>query len=184
MEDEIPIPRGILYGRRTWTFRFFAFLFLIPVAKLIISILRGLRGITVEERGRLVLNLKRDKIRNLRGEGEIKFRDIPYEMKVNLLNRKVTFLQCLFHKIIDRNEGIGIFKEINFEIYAATGPGKVSRRGVEFVSRDEKFHRASCLLMEASLKYLFILTRPNLVQGSISEGQIAGKNRTISSLLV
>lgn len=70
MEDEIPIPRGILYGRRTWTFRFFAFLFLIPVAKLIISILRGLRGITVEERGRLVLNLKRDKIRNLGGRGD------------------------------------------------------------------------------------------------------------------
>lgn len=49
---------------------FFAFLFLIPVAKLIISILRGLRGITVEERGRLVLNLKRDKIRNLGGRGD------------------------------------------------------------------------------------------------------------------
>lgn len=39
------------------------------------------------ERGRLVLNLKKDKIRNLRGEGETKFRFhgiIPYEMKVKV----------------------------------------------------------------------------------------------------
>lgn len=63
-------------------------------------------------------------------------------------------------------------------------PDLVKLGGVEFVSRDEKFHQTNCLLMEASLKYLFILTRPNLVQRSISEGQIAGKNRTISSMPV